>query len=130
MGQVELHHPSTPLEFSEAALAHLRGRLTDSSATGLRLALVESGCSGYMYELDYLDGEIKESQHLRVSPDVPIFIPRGQLHLVQGTRVDYVTEGLNAMLRFENPRAQASCGCGESFSIESTEDESPSLNAG
>lgn len=130
MGQVAIHQPSTPLEFSEAALAHLRGRLENSDAAGLRLALVESGCSGYMYELDYMDGAADESEHVRVSQQVPIFVRRSQLPLVQGTCVDYVTEGLNAMLRFENPRAEASCGCGESFSLNPTEDESPSLNAG
>lgn len=130
MDEVSIYSPDQPLILSEAALAHLRTRLEGSEAAGLRLALVESGCSGYMYELQYLNGEGEESQHLRVSEDVPIFVPHAQLHLVQGTRVDYVTEGLNAMLRFENPRAEASCGCGESFSIQSTEDESPSLNAG
>lgn len=130
MQAVSIHSPGEPLVFSEAAIVHLRSRLAHSGAVGLRLALKESGCSGYMYELDYLGGEDEASEHLRVSRDVPVFVPHAQFHLVQGTRVDYVTEGLNAMLRFENPRAQASCGCGESFSLNASKDESPSLNAG
>ncbi len=130
MAQVTIHHPSEPLEFSETALSHLRGQLEDSGANGLRLALKESGCSGYMYELEYMKGTEEASEHVRACQEVPIFVPRAQLHLVQGTRVDFVTEGLNATLRFENPRAEASCGCGESFSLTSTEDESSSLNAG
>ena len=130
MSVVAVHIPTDPLEFSDAALAHLRGRLKDSDAPGLRLGLVMSGCSGYMYELGYLLKEADESQDVRVNQDVPVFVARSQLLLIQGTRVDYVTEGLNAMLRFENPKASGSCGCGESFSIPPQENESPSSNAG
>lgn len=130
MNQVALHIPNETLEFSEAALDHLRGRLKDSGALALQLGLVESGCSGYMYEMDYINDAAVVSQHVRVSQEVPIFVSRAQLPLVLGTRVDYVTEGLNAMLRFENPKASGSCGCGESFSISPQENESPSSNAG
>jgi Fe-S cluster assembly iron-binding protein IscA len=37
--------------------------------------------------------------------------------VLQGTTVDYVREGLNFLLKFENPNAQDHCGCGESFNI-------------
>lgn len=130
MAQVAIHNPNDLMEFTETAIAHLRGRLEDSGAPGLKLSLRESGCSGHMYELDYFETAGEQAQLVRVSPAVSIFVPREQLHMVQGTRVDYVTEGLNAMLRFENPRAQAICGCGESFSLTTNEHESPSLNAG
>ena len=129
MKTVEIHTPGEALEFSDAALAHLRARLQNSDAPGLRLALVESGCSGYMYELEYMDGAVDEAVHTRVNEAVPVFVAKAQLSLVQGTRVDYVTEGLNATLRFENPRASASCGCGESFSLSSDEGGSQSSNA-
>lgn len=130
MRAVEIHSPGGALEFSDAALAHLRDRLENSEAPGLRLGLIESGCSGYMYELEYLDGAIDEAVDTRVNEAVPIFVAKSQLPLVQGTRVDYVTEGLNATLRFENPRASASCGCGESFSFSLDQDESQSSKEG
>jgi Fe-S cluster assembly iron-binding protein IscA len=37
--------------------------------------------------------------------------------MVQGTEVDYATEGLNSTIKFNNPNAQDLCGCGESFSV-------------
>ncbi len=131
MTQVAVHIPSSPLQLSETALAHLRNRLAQATGTtGLRLSLTESGCSGYMYELEYLT-EAQQAQQVSdlvpASEQLPLYVPRNQLHLIQGTRVDYVTAGLNAALRFENPNSQASCGCGESFSFST--DESPSSSA-
>jgi Fe-S cluster assembly protein SufA len=35
---------------------------------------------------------------------------------VDGTVVDYVSEGVNKLFKFDNPRATDACGCGESFS--------------
>ncbi len=34
-----------------------------------------------------------------------------------GTEIDYVTEGLNNLFKFNNPNAKSLCGCGESFQI-------------
>jgi iron-sulfur cluster assembly protein len=37
--------------------------------------------------------------------------------MLDGTRVDFVRQGLNESFQFENPRVRAECGCGESFSV-------------
>ena len=129
MTQVAVHTPDAPIECSNAALKHLRARLAAAGAPAIKLGLVESGCSGYMYELDFMDNLGDLAPLVQVREDVPIFVPRAQLPMLQGTRVDYVTEGLNAMLKFENPRAEASCGCGESFALNPTGIEAASSNA-
>jgi len=36
---------------------------------------------------------------------------------IDGTEVDYVHEGLNEIFKFNNPKAQHECGCGESFGV-------------
>ena len=130
MTEVAIHTPGTPLECSETALKHLRARLEAAGAHGIKVGLVESGCSGYMYELDLVERSSDAARLVQVHDDFPLFVARTQLPMLQGTRVDYVTEGLNAMLKFENPRAEASCGCGESFSLNPAQAESSSSNAG
>jgi len=37
---------------------------------------------------------------------------------LKGTELDYVQNGLNSELIFNNPNISAQCGCGESFSID------------
>jgi hypothetical protein len=36
---------------------------------------------------------------------------------LQGTTLDVVQEGLTRRVRFDNPNARQSCGCGQSFGV-------------
>ena len=40
--------------------------------------------------------------------------PKALMHVI-GTTMDYVEDDLSAEFVFHNPNAEASCGCGESF---------------
>ena len=83
-------------------------------SVGMRLAVKPAGCSGLRYRLDPIDAVRKddalfECAGLRVAVD-PVSLP-----FIQGTRVRLAREGLSTRLRFDNPNARESCGCGESF---------------
>ena len=107
------------LKASPRAIAHLRRQLKRSGAAALRLGVKESGCSGYMYELDFLEAESTDRADLRqeLGDGVAVYVAADQLPIVRGTEIDYVVNGLNATVKFRNPNAEAECGCGESFSI-------------
>ena len=50
---------------------------------------------------------------------VRIFVePKAIMHVV-GTTMDYVEDDLSSEFVFHNPNAEASCGCGESFTVSS-----------
>ena len=102
---------------TEAAVAHIRRQITRSGRPCLRLGLKESGCNGYMYVLDYIDGPQADDRPFEIAENLALYVRQEDLPLVRGTEVDYVTEGLNASLQFKNPNATAECGCGESFSL-------------
>ena len=99
------------------ALAHVKRQLRGQDATVLILGVKESGCNGYMYELDYARGDLANGRSFRFAEDVSVFVEEQDWPFVRGTQIDYETEGLNSMLKFNNPNADAKCGCGESFSI-------------
>ena len=109
----------TTITMTPSARAHVRRQLARESADALRLGITESGCNGYMYELSYLEGT-PEGRAFRFD-DVTVVVADADWALVQGTVIDYVTEGLNSALTFKNPNATAECGCGESFSVTDTE---------
>lgn len=111
----ELFDP-TAIAMTPAAQAHVRRQLAKEQAVALRLGITESGCSGYMYELSYLEGDAANA-HSFDFDGVTVVVDDTDWKLVQGTVIDYVTEGLNSALIFKNPNATAECGCGESFAI-------------
>ncbi len=108
---------SMELRMSERALAHARTRIADSGAAGIRLGVKESGCSGFMYEVSMVDEPAPDDIEFDMGEGVRLFVARDHLHLVAGTCIDYVTEGLNSTMKFDNPNAHSMCGCGESFAV-------------
>lgn len=83
---------------------------------GFRLAVKHSGCSGYSYVLDYADASSADDA-VFTAHGVQVFVPKTDLELLDGVELDYVQQGLNSSFRFNNPKATALCGCGESFAI-------------
>jgi len=80
----------------------------------LRLAVRPSGCSGFGYRLEYAD-TIEAHDIVFESRGVRIAVDAQSLALVRGTTVDLVREGPSRRLRFDNPNARQTCGCGSSF---------------
>jgi iron-sulfur cluster assembly accessory protein len=109
--------PGAPLAVTEAAVRHFRQTLAGAGAAGIRLSVKESGCTGYMYVLDLAEAAKDTDLELRLAADVRLLVDRGSLPILHGTTIDLVREGVNSVLRFENPNAQDHCGCGESFNI-------------
>ncbi|MGE0623126.1 MAG: HesB/IscA family protein [Pseudomonadales bacterium] len=107
----------TAISMTDAARAHIAGQIARSGHRHLRLGVKESGCNGFMYTLDYVDVP-GEDDHRFEFGDVEVYVDEGDLPMVLGTQIDYTVEGLNASLKFRNPRAASYCGCGESFSIQ------------
>lgn len=89
----------------------------DPEVKGLRLGVKQSGCAGFGYVMDLVktpaDDDLHFTQH-----GATLFVPLQAMPFVDGTEVDFVREGLNQIFKFNNPKAQHACGCGESFGVE------------
>ena len=109
--------PAAPLRVTPAAVRHFRQTLSTGASVGIRLRVKESGCTGYMYVLDLADAIAESDLPMPLADDVLLLVDKPSLPILRGTTVDYVREGLNAVLRFQNPNAQDHCGCGESFNV-------------
>ncbi|MBS1212964.1 MAG: iron-sulfur cluster assembly accessory protein [Proteobacteria bacterium] len=83
---------------------------------GLRLGVKKAGCSGFAYVVDYAD-ELSEQDKVFEAHGVKVVIDSAALDYLDGVEIDYAREGINEAFRFSNPRAKATCGCGESFSV-------------
>lgn len=106
-----------PISATPAALVHIKSYISANQSKILRISTAESGCSGYTYELDFAQTPEADDHVCQLSDDVVIYVAKSALPVLQGTKIDYVTEGMNAFIKFDNPNAEAYCGCGESFTV-------------
>lgn len=85
-------------------------------AKGIQLGVKQSGCAGFAYVLD-LSCDLTDDDLLFERSGAKLYVPLKAMPFIDGTTVDFVSEGLNQMFKFNNPKAQHTCGCGESFDI-------------
>lgn len=105
------------ITISESAASQIRHVLEErGSGLGLRVAIKPSGCSGYSYVLDIAD-DLRDGDVAFEERGVKVLVDKEALEILDGTEVDYVSEGLNRFFRFNNPNVTDECGCGESFNV-------------
>ena len=101
-----------------AAAAHFKRQLDASeSSSAVRLSVKQSGCTGWMYVVDLVSEAKVDDLHVPLDGGIELLVDAKSLSVVSGTEIDFVTEGLNHQLKFNNPRVKDYCGCGESFSV-------------
>lgn len=83
---------------------------------GLSFSVKKSGCSGWAYVLD-IAKHANEGERVFTSHGVDVRVPGDDLEQLEGTEIDFISEGLNQLFQFKNPKVTGECGCGESFTI-------------
>ena len=82
----------------------------------VRVGVKSGGCSGLSYDLTF-DKSKAEEDRLFEDNKVKILVDKKSLLYLLGTTLEY-SGGLNGKgFVFNNPNAQRTCGCGESFSL-------------
>lgn len=88
----------------------------DTTKDYVRVGVKSGGCSGLSYELKF-DNIIGDSDKLFEDNAVRIVVDKKSFLYLVGTVLEY-SGGLNGKgFVFNNPNAQRTCGCGESFSL-------------
>ena len=106
------------ITLSESAARHIEKQLGKRGrGIGLRLGVKRVGCSGLAYTMDYAD-QLGENDVVFESHQARVIVDRAALDYIDGTVVDFRREGLSESFKFENPNVSATCGCGESFSVD------------
>ena len=87
----------------------------DEQDLALRVAVRPGGCSGFSYEM-YFDTEKADDDLEGAFGEVRVVVDPSSAQLLEGATLDY-KDGLNeAGFSIDNPNAQRTCGCGQSFS--------------
>lgn len=82
----------------------------------VRVSVSSGGCSGLSYNLSF-DSEPEDQDKIFEDKGIKILVDKKSFLYLVGTTLEY-SGGLNGKgFVFNNPNAQRTCGCGESFSL-------------
>jgi iron-sulfur cluster assembly protein len=88
----------------------------DAARDYVRVGVKSGGCSGLSYELKF-DHQVSEADKVFEDNAIRIIVDKKSFLYLVGTVLEY-SGGLNGKgFVFNNPNAQRTCGCGESFSL-------------
>lgn len=103
------------LSLTDRAAAKVAELLTKESddRLALRVAVRPGGCSGFSYEV-FFDAEVNPADHQETFGTVKVVVDPASARQIRGATLDY-KDGLQGGFHIDNPSAQRSCGCGQSF---------------
>lgn len=100
----------------EKVLQMMQNDGLDIASHFVRVGVKSGGCSGLSYELKF-DASLVEDDKVFEDNDVRIVVDKKSFLYLVGTTLEY-SGGLNGKgFVFNNPNANRTCGCGESFSL-------------
>ncbi|HEX6569265.1 MAG TPA: iron-sulfur cluster insertion protein ErpA [Acidimicrobiales bacterium] len=81
----------------------------------LRVAVRPGGCSGFSYEM-FFDTDVADDDTTVDYSGVKVVVDPSSVMLLEGATLDYKDGLQGAGFAIDNPNAQRTCGCGQSFS--------------
>jgi len=104
------------LEMTEQAKTAIQ-RFVDTSEepiAGLRIAVVDGGCSGLQYSMSLEPGP-QDGDNVVKCGTMTVFVEPNSVEKLSGTKIDFVESLEGSGFTFQNPNATKSCACGKSF---------------
>ena len=106
------------ITLTDAATTTVRELITEEAtddSLALRVAVRPGGCSGFSYEM-FFDTDIAAEDATISYGEVKVVVDPSSAMLLEGATLDF-NDGLQgAGFSINNPNAERTCGCGQSFS--------------
>ena len=100
----------------KAALQIQRQLEKRGKGIAMRIGVKKVGCTGLAHTFDLID-KVGSNDHSFESHGACIVVDAESLEYLDGSCVDFVTDGLKQSFKFDNPNVDSQCGCGESFNV-------------
>lgn len=107
------------IELTDQAIEKVKTFIEEHGAgdgSGLRVAVLPGGCSGFQYGLNIEDAPETDDEILDAK-GIRVFVDPFSAQYLEGTEIDYVTSMMGSGFTFKNPSAAGGCGCGSSFTV-------------
>ena len=106
------------LALTEAAAEKAKSLLASrpEDHTALRVAVKTGGCSGMRYELVF-DGDLRDDDDELEFHGLKVWVDPESATFLDGITIDFSDALNDAGFKIDNPAAEETCGCGESFKL-------------
>ncbi|MFZ0211163.1 MAG: iron-sulfur cluster insertion protein ErpA [Candidatus Acidiferrales bacterium] len=85
--------------------------------TGLRVAVVGGGCSGFSYHMAFENQINETSDNIYEFDGLKVMVDQMSEMYLDGISIDYIESIEGSGFKFNNPNVKSTCGCGSSFSV-------------
>ena len=102
------------ITITSLASKKLKQIIINEKAKGLLFYVESGGCNGFGYKFKTVNF-FENKNNLYKKNGLTVEICNKSLFYVLGTKIDWKKDIMGSNFSFDNPVAQASCGCGTSF---------------
>ena len=116
MSESATQAPTHEVILTDVAAAKVKSLLEQEGRDDLRLriAVQPGGCSGLIYQL-YFDDRLLDGDAVRDFDGVEVVVDRMSVPYLSGATIDFADTIERQGFTIDNPNAQNTCACGESF---------------
>ncbi|MGN8050467.1 HesB/IscA family protein [Curtobacterium sp. 22159] len=109
--------PTHGVRLSDAAAAKVASLLEQEGRDDLRLRLAvqPGGCSGLIYQLYFDERLLDGDATAEFEPGVEVVVDKMSVPYLDGASIDFEDTIQKQGFTIDNPNAQGSCACGDSF---------------
>ena len=112
---------SNAITATPAAIQHLKKHLSQHGGEAVRLNIIKSGCSGYRYEVSFIDEKnpvTEQDKVFSLDEHLSLYVSRKIYPMIMGTQIDYAKKGIGGgELVYHNPQQTGACGFGKSVEL-------------
>ncbi len=104
------------LNFTEAAISALKQNMAGDEKTHVLVISAQSGgCSGYLYDMKIIEDPGNDGFQRIDIGGIEVLVHNKDSTMLNGINIDFKETLMGGGFQIENPNADRSCGCGQSF---------------
>ena len=110
--------PAQSIDLTDSAHARIENVMNSNKELGskFRVYVTGGGCSGFQYGFKF-DSEVAFDDDVIEFDNFSVLLDSMSYPYLFGSTLDFVEDLSGSKFVIENPNAQTTCGCGESFTI-------------
>jgi|TARA_Y100000996_G_scaffold413062_1_gene400488 Iron-sulfur cluster assembly accessory protein len=109
---------TTSIAVTDSACARIKSAMDSNNELGskFRIYVTGGGCSGFQYGFKF-DSEVAFDDDVVEFENFSILLDSMSYPYLFGSTLDFIEDLSGSKFVIENPNAQTTCGCGESFTV-------------